>query len=52
MMHDGTGEAAWYLDSHVLMAVLLACILVFLAGCVAVAYACRRTRTNTHTCKG
>ncbi|XP_071538392.1 cell adhesion molecule Dscam1-like [Panulirus ornatus] len=49
--HDGVSQTPWYLDPHVLVAVLLACILVFLAVCLAVAYACRRTRTHTHTCK-
>lgn len=51
-MHDAVGLAPWYLDSHVLVAVVVACVLVLLAVCVAVAYTCRRTRTHTQTYKG
>ncbi|KAG7174552.1 Down syndrome cell adhesion molecule-like protein 2-like 6 [Homarus americanus] len=51
IVHDAVGVAPWYLDSHVLVAVVVACILVLLAVCVAVAYTCRRTRTHTQTYK-
>ncbi|XP_068223029.1 cell adhesion molecule Dscam1-like isoform X2 [Palaemon carinicauda] len=51
IIHDAVGVPPWYLDSHVLVAVVIACILVLLAVCVAVAYTCRRTRTQTQTYK-
>ncbi|KAK8374126.1 hypothetical protein O3P69_009664, partial [Scylla paramamosain] len=51
MVHDRAGAVPWYLDSHVLVAVVVACILVLLAVCVAVAYTCRRTNTHTQTYK-
>ncbi|XP_071549821.1 cell adhesion molecule Dscam1-like [Panulirus ornatus] len=51
IVNDAVGAAPWYLDSHVLVAVVVACILVFLAVCVAVAYTCRRTSTHTQTYK-
>ncbi|XP_069185985.1 cell adhesion molecule Dscam1 isoform X2 [Procambarus clarkii] len=51
IVHDAVGLPPWYLDSHVLVAVVVACILVLLAVCVAVAYTCRRSRTHTQTYK-
>ncbi|KAK7074278.1 hypothetical protein SK128_018949 [Halocaridina rubra] len=52
IVHGPLGEAPWYLDSHVLVAIVIACILVPMAVCVAVAYTCHRTRTQTPTHKG
>ncbi|XP_047475797.1 Down syndrome cell adhesion molecule-like protein Dscam2 isoform X2 [Penaeus chinensis] len=51
VVHGAVGTAPWYLDSHILMAVVVACILVVLAACIAIAYTCRRTRTHTQTYK-
>ncbi|XP_042886479.1 serine/arginine repetitive matrix protein 2-like isoform X2 [Penaeus japonicus] len=51
IVHGAVGTAPWYLDSHILMAVIVACILVLLAACIAIAYTCRRTRTHTQTYK-
>ncbi|KAK3872049.1 hypothetical protein Pcinc_022840 [Petrolisthes cinctipes] len=51
MIHGAMGAQPWYLDSHVVVAVVVACLLVLLAVFVALAYTCRRSRTMTQTCK-